>query len=127
MEDTQALEENVDLQNSVVSPLISYSFWLFIAAVVITIGLSFWSLIRNPENLKKTLGGLAVLAVLLAVAYFLSDSDTVYNTAGNIEPGGEGGSAINQWVGAGIWYSIILGGIASLFFVWDLLKGLVKS
>ena len=127
MEDTQALEENVDLQNSVVSPLISYSYWLFIAAVVITIGLSFWSLIRNPENLKKTLGGLAVLAVLLAVAYFLSDSDAVYNTAGAIEPGGEAGSAINQWVGAGIWYSIILGGIASLFFVWDLLKGLVKS
>jgi hypothetical protein len=127
MEDAQALEENVDLQNSVVSPLISYSYWLFIAAVVITIGLSFWSLIRNPENLKKTLGGLAVLAVLLAVAYFLSDSNAVYNTAGGIEPGGEAGSAINQWVGAGIWYSIILGGIASLFFVWDLLKGLVKS
>ncbi len=127
MEDTQALEENVDLQNSVVSPLISYSFWLFIAAVVITIGLSFWSLIRNPENLKKTLGGLAVLAVLLAVAYFLSDSNAVYNTAGVIESGGEAGSATNQWVGAGIWYSIILGGIASLFFVWDLLKGLVKS
>jgi len=127
MEDAQAIEENVDLQNWIVSPLISYSYWLFIATVVITIGLSLWSLIRNPENLKKTLGGLAVLAVLLAVAYFLSDSDAVYNTAGGIEPGGEEGSSINHWVGTGIWYSIILGAIASLFFVWDLLKGLVKS
>jgi hypothetical protein len=127
MEDAQAIEENVDLQNSVVSPLISYSYWLFIATVVITIGLSLWSLIRNPENLKKTLGGLAVLAVLLAIAYFLSDSEAVYNTAGNIEPGGEEGSSINQWVGTGIWYSIILGAIASLFFVWDLFKGLIKS
>jgi glucan phosphoethanolaminetransferase (alkaline phosphatase superfamily) len=128
MEDAQAIVDNVDnLQNTVVSPLISYSYWLFIAAVVITIILSLWSLIRNPENLKKTLGGLAVLAVLLAVAYFLSDSDAVYNTAGSIEPGGEEGSSINHWVGTGIWYSIILGAIASLFFVWDLLKGLVKS
>ena len=127
MEDAQAIEKNVDLQNSIVSPLISYSYWLFIATVVITIGLSMWSLIRNPENLKKTLGGLTVLAVLLAVAYFLSDSDAVYNTAGSIEPGGEEGSSINHWVGTGIWYSIILGAIASLFFVWDLLKGLVKS
>jgi len=127
MEDAQAIEENVDLQNSIVSPLISYSYWLFIATVVITIGLSMWSLIINPENLKKTLGGLAVLAVLLAVAYFLSDSNVVYNTAGGIEPGGEEGSSVNHWVGAGIWYSIILGSIASLFFVWDLLKGLFKS
>ena len=128
MEDAQEIVDNVDnLQNTVVSPLIHYSYWLFIATVVITIGLSLWSLIRNPENLKKTLGGLAVLAVLLAVAYFLSDSDAVYNTAGSIEPGGEEGSSINQWVGTGIWYSIILGAIASLFFVWDLLKGLVKS
>jgi len=127
MEDAQAIEENVDLQNSIVSPLISYSYWLFIATVVITIGLSMWSLIRNPENLKKTLGGLAVLAVLLAVAYFLSDSNVVYNAAGGIEPGGEEGSSVNHWVGTGIWYSIILGAIASLFFVWDLLKGLFKS
>jgi hypothetical protein len=128
MEDAQAIVDNVDnLQNTVVSPLISYSYYLFLATVVITIGLSLWSLIRNPENLKKTLGGLAVLAVLLAVAYFLSDSDAVYNTAGIIEPGGEEGSSINHWVGTGIWYSIILGAIASLFFVWDLLKGLVKS
>ena len=127
MEDAQAIEKNVDLQNSIVSPLISYSYWLFIATVVITIGLSMWSLIRNPENLKKTLGGLAVLAVLLAVAYFLSDSNAVYNTAGGIEPGGEEGSSVNHWVGTGIWYSIILGAIASLFFVWDLLKGLFKS
>ena len=128
MQDAVAIEDNVDnLQNTHVSPLISFSFWLFIIAVIITIGLSLWSLIRNPENLKKTLGGLAVLGVLLFIAYFLSDSNVVYNAAGGIEPGGEEGSSINHWVGTGIWYSIILGGIAGLFFVWDLLKGLVKS
>ena len=127
MEDAQAIEESVDLQNSLVSPLISFSYWLCVAAIVITIGLALWSLIKNPENLKKTLGGLAVLAVLLFIAYFLSDSNVVYNSAGKIEAGGEEGSAVNHWVGTGIWYSIILGGIAGLFFVWDLIKGLIKS
>ncbi|KOY51213.1 hypothetical protein [Polaribacter dokdonensis] len=127
MEDTDAIETDVDVANSVVSPLIYYSTYLFYAAVIITIGLSLISLVRNPENLKKTLGGLAILGVLLLVAYFLSDSEAVYNAAGEIESGGEEGSAVNKWVGTGIWYSVILGGIASLFFVWDLLKGLVKS
>ena len=51
MEDAEEIVDNVDnLQNTVVSPLISYSYWLFIAAVVITIGLSLWSLIRNPKR-----------------------------------------------------------------------------
>jgi len=128
MEDSQEIVDNVDnLQNTVVSPLISFSFWLFIIAVIVTIALSVWSMIRNPENLKKTFGGIAVLAVLLLIAYFLSDSNVVYNTAGGIERGGEEGSAINRWVGAGIWYSLILGGIAGIFFIVDLLKGLVKS
>ncbi|WP_296635080.1 hypothetical protein [Polaribacter sp.] len=128
MEDAQDIEDNInDLQNTVVSPLISFSTWLFYAAVAITIGLSLVSLVRNPDNLKKTLGGLAILGVLLLVAYFLSDSNVVYNAAGEIEAGGEEGSAVNRWVGTGIWYSFILGAIASLFFVWDLVKGLVKS
>ncbi|EAQ43230.1 hypothetical protein [Polaribacter sp. MED152] len=127
MEDAEVIETDVDVANSVVSPLIYYSTYLFYAAVIITIGLSLISLVRNPENLKKTLGGLAILGVLLLVAYFLSDSEAVYNAAGGIEEGGEEGSAVNKWVGTGIWYSVILGGIASLFFVWDLLKGLFKS
>ncbi|WP_298781355.1 hypothetical protein [uncultured Polaribacter sp.] len=127
MEDAEAIETDVELGNSVVSPLIYYSQYLFYAAVVITIGLSMWSLLRNPENLKKTLLGLGVLAVLLAVAYFMADSNVVYNAAGSIEPGGEEGSAINHWVGTGIWYSVILGIIAGGFFIWDLIKGLIKS
>jgi len=128
MEDAEALKTDVDLGNSVISPLIYYSTWLFYATVIVTIVLSLWSIFRNPENLKKTLAGLGVLAVLLVVAYFLSDTAAVYDANGlKVLEGGEEGSNTNKWVGTGIWYSVILGGIASLFFVWDLLKGLVKS
>jgi FtsH-binding integral membrane protein len=128
MEDAEALKTDVDLGNSVISPLIYYSTWLFYATVIVTIVLSLWSMFRNPENLKKTLASLGVLAVLLVVAYFLSDTAAVYDANGlKVLEGGEEGSSSNKWVGTGIWYSVILGGIASLFFVWDLLKGLVKS
>ncbi len=128
MEDTEALETNADLQNSVVSPLISFSYWLFIAAVIIAVVLSIWTVIRNPENLKKMLMSVAVLGVLLAVAYFMSDSNVVYDANGlKVLPGGEEGSSVNRWVGAGIWYSVILGAIATVFFVIDLGKGLIKS
>ena len=128
MEDTEAIETDVEVANSVVSPLIYYSTWLFLAGVIITVVLSLVSLVRNPENLKKTLGGLAVLAVLLVIAYFLSDSNAVYDANGiGVLPGGEEGSSTNHWVGTGIWYSVILGVIAGGFFIWDLLKGLVKS
>lgn len=127
MEDAEAIETDVDLQNKVISPIIYYSTFLLIATVVITVVLSLWSIIRNPENLKKTLMGLLALGVLLIVSYFLSDSEAVINAAGGISEGGEAGSSINKWVGAGIWYSIILGVIASGFFVYDLVKGLIKS
>jgi magnesium-transporting ATPase (P-type) len=127
MEDAEAIETDVDLQNKVISPIIYYSTFLLIATVVITVVLSLWSIIRNPENLKKTLMGLLALGVLLIISYFLSDSEAVINAAGGISEGGEAGSSINQWVGAGIWYSIILGVIASGFFVYDLVKGLIKS
>jgi magnesium-transporting ATPase (P-type) len=127
MEDAEAIKTDVDLQNKVISPIIYYSTFLLIATVVITVVLSLWSLVRNPENLKKTLMGLGVLAVLLIVSYFLSDSEAVINAAGGISDGGEAGSSTNKWVGTGIWYSIILGVIASGFFVYDLVKGLLKS
>jgi magnesium-transporting ATPase (P-type) len=127
MEDAEAIETDVDLQNKVISPIIYYSTFLLIATVVITVVLSLWSIIRNPENLKKTLMGLLALGVLLIISYFLSDSEAVINAAGGISEGGEAGSSINKWVGAGIWYSIILGVIASGFFVYDLVKGLIKS
>ncbi|KGL58960.1 hypothetical protein [Polaribacter sp. Hel1_85] len=127
MEDADALQTDGALQNKVISPIIYFSTFLFYAAVVIAVVLSLISLVRNPENLKKTLMGLAVLAVVLVVAYFLADDNAVLDTTGSILEGGEAGTATNKWVGTGIYYSIILGSVAGLFFVYDLVKGLIKS
>jgi len=127
IEDEEVIKNNVDVQNGVVSPLISFSFWLFIAAVIVAVGLSLWAVVKNPENLKKMLLSLGALGILLLIAYFIADDNVVFDAAGKIQPGGEGGSSVNKWVGTGIWYSVILGGIAGIFFIFDLLKGLVKS
>jgi len=126
--DEEVIKTDVDIQNTVISPIIYYSTYLFYAAVVITVLLSIWTVIKNPENLKKLLMSLAILGVLLLVAYFMADAQAVYDANGlKILKGGEAGSSVNKWVGAGIWYSTILLAIAGLFFVYDLLKGLIKS
>ena len=110
-----------------VGPLIVFSTYLFYAAVGVTLVLSIIGLVKNPENLKKTLLGLAVMAVLLVVSYILGDSQPVLDAQGNVLPGGELGASSNQWVGSLIWYSSILVLIGGIFFVIDLAKGLVKS
>jgi hypothetical protein len=122
-----AVENDVAVQNSVVSPLVSFSLYLLVGVIIVTLGLSLWGLFKNPENLKKTSLGLAALGVLFVVAYFMADSNVVIDNANNILEGGEAGSSINQFTGAGIWFSIILGGIGLFFFVYDLVKGLIKS
>ena len=126
-EDKEALGASVDLQNSLVSPLVYFSTYLLYASVIIAIVLSMISLVRNPDNLKKTLMSLAVLGVIFLISYFTADSAAVLDTQGAVLEGGEEGSTTNQFVGTGIWYSVFLGAIASVFFVWDLVKGLVKS
>ena len=110
-----------------VGPLIGFSLYLFYAAVIITVALSIRGLVKNPENLKKTLIGLASMAVLLIIAYILGDSEAVLDAQGNVLKGGELGSSSNQWVGSLIWYSSILVLIGGIFFVYDLAKGLVKN
>ncbi len=71
--------------------------------------------------------GLAVLGVIMVVSYILGDSNAVLDAQGAVIEGGEAGASSNQWVGTLIWYSTILVLIGSAFFVFDLIKGIVKN
>ena len=126
-EDVSVIENNPEVQNSLISPIIMFSTSLLYLAIGATVILSLIGLVKNPDNLKKTVLGLAVLGVILVIAYFTGDSQVVADSQGKVLEGGEAGSSINQWVSTGIWYSMFLGIIAGAFFVYDLLKGLVKS
>ena len=127
MADIDALENDPDVQKSVVNPIVWFSAALLYTAIIITVGLSLWSMIKNPNNLKKIGLGLGLLTVVLVISYFRADSNAVLDTQGLVLEGGEAGTSMNQWVGTGIWFSVALGLVASLFFVYDLLKGLIKS
>lgn len=113
--------------DAAVGPLVAFSTYLLFATVAVTIVLSLLSLVKNPENLKKTLLGLAVLGVIMIVSYMLGDSTAVLDAQGLVIEGGEEGASSNQWVGTLIWYSTILVLIGGVFFVFDLVKGLIKS
>jgi len=120
--------DDAEALDSAISTLVSYTTFLLYAAAIVTIVLSLWNLIRNPENLKKALTGLVALGVLFAISYFvLADANPVLDANGAILEGGEAGSSTNKLVGAGIWFSVLLGAIGGFGFVVDLLKGLVKS
>lgn len=115
------------VQASVVDPIVTFSTILLYIAVIVTVVLSLLSLVKNPAALKKTLLGLLVLGAFFAIAYILGDSEVVIGASGEVIKGGEAGAATNKWASTGIWYSLILGGIGLVFFIWDMLKGLVKS
>lgn len=125
--DADAIKTDPETQQSYISPIIFFSTTLLYVSVGVAVLMSLVNLVKNPDNLKKTLLGLAVLGVILVLAYFTGDSNVVTDTQGKVLEGGEAGSSVNQWVSTGIWYSMFLGIIAGAFFVLDLVKGLIKS
>ena len=50
-----AVENDVAVQNSVVSPLVSFSQYLLYGVILVTLVLSMWGLFKNPENSKEDL------------------------------------------------------------------------
>jgi hypothetical protein len=81
--------------------------------------------LKNPEILKRTLIGVAFLAVLLAIAYSMASDAAVTDSVGNIIKDGEAG-AISKWVSTLINFSFYLGIIGLVMFLLDFLKSLVK-
>lgn len=121
-----AIENDAAVQASIVPPFIVFSLWVFYITIGLTVFFSLRNVFKNPENLKKTLLSLVVLGVVLAVSYMFASDAEVTDVFGNTLEDGEAGST-SKWVGTGIIYSLTLGGIGLALFVFDLLKGLVKS
>ena len=126
MEGDDAVKESLELQNSLVSPFVSFAKIILIITTIIAVVFSLWNLIKHPKLLKKTLASVGILAVLLIFAYAISSDAAVTNISGNIIKDGEAGST-SKWVSTGIWYSMGLGGIGLGFFLWDFVKSLVSK
>jgi uncharacterized membrane protein len=126
MEGDDAVKESLELQNSLVSPFVSFAKVILLITAIIAVVFSLWNLVRQPKLLKKTLISLAALAVLLMIAYAMASDAAVTNVSGNVIKDGEAGP-VSKWVSTGIWYSMILGGIGLGFFLWDFIKSLVST
>ena len=125
MEGDDALETDLGLQNSIISPFVSFAKYLLILVTGIAVVFSVRNLFKEPEALKRTLLGVGVLAVILLGSYLFASDAEVTDTMGKVLKDGEAGS-ISKWVSTLINYSFVLGTIGLLFFVVDFVKSLVK-
>lgn len=121
----EAITDDVDLQNSILSPFITFSIIALVASAGIAVIYSLLNLFKDPAVLKRTLLGVAVLAVLFVVSYALASGDAVTDQLGKILEGGEAGSG-SKMISALINFSFILGAVGLGFFLFDFVKGLVK-
>jgi len=119
------IETDAAVQASVVSPFITFAKIILIATAVIAIVFSIVNLVKHPQVLKRTLIGVAALAVLLVAAYAVSSDAAVTDTVGRVLEDGEAGS-VSKWVSTGINFSAILGVVGLAFFLVDFVKGLAK-
>lgn len=126
MEGDDAVKESVDLQNSLVSPYISFAKVVLYITAILAVGFSILNLIKNPQLLKKSLISLVALGILLAIAYTMADDGETLTAAGNVVKDGEAGTT-SKWVSTGIWYSVILGGVGLFIIFGGFIKSIVSK
>ena len=126
MEGDDAVKESVDLQNSLVSPYISFAKIILYITAILAIGFSILNLVKNPQLLKKSLISLVALGLLLAISYAMADDGETLNASGLVLKDGEAGTT-SKWVSTGIWYSLILGGVGLLVILGGFVKSLVSK
>ncbi len=116
-----------NLQNTIISPFVWVTTIVLIITIVAALFSSISSLVKKPEQLKKTFLSIAVLGVLLLISYFMHDATEVLDANGKLLKGGAAGETSNVWSSTGIWYVVILGGIGLALFLVDMVKSIVKS
>jgi hypothetical protein len=116
------LKGNADLQVSVLDPFYYLTVLLLIISAGAAVIFSVMNLVKHPTLLKRSLMGLGAMAVILLVSYLMSTGNVVLSLKGD-----ELASAnVSKWVSTGIWYSILLGAVGLLFFVYDFAKSFIK-
>ncbi len=121
MEGDDPIIESVDLQNGLVSPYITFATYILYITAIIAVVFSIINLIKHPKLLIRSLISVGFLAVLLIISYSLASDAAVLDVSGNVLKDGAAGP-VSKWVSTGIWYSVILGGIAILTIAWGFLK-----
>jgi len=126
MEGDDPITESVDLQNSLVSPYITFATYVLIITAILAVVFSIINMVKHPKLLVRSLISVGFLAVILVIAYMMASDAAVLDVSGNVLKDGEAGP-VSKWVSTGIWYSVILGGIAIVAIFGGFLKSLVSK
>lgn len=105
-----------------ISAFMTIAYVVLGIAILFTLLFSFTQLFANKETLKKTLISFGLFALVIVIAYVVSDGEAVYK-AGELVIS-EGGS---KWVGAGLITFYLLTIIAIGSMVFSGVKKLIKN
>ena len=119
------VQNSAELQNSIVSPFIFFTQVVLFIAAAAAIIFSVLNLVKHPQALKKTLMMLAVMGVILAIAYFTASDAAVTDITGKIIKNGEAGST-SKWVSAMINFTGLLGLGGLVLVGTGIVRGMLK-
>jgi len=80
-----------------VSPLYNVALVVIVILLVVTLISIIGGLIKNPASLKKTLLGIVIFAIVIAIAYFMAKGENV-----TLIDGTQIGAATTKWVDTGL-------------------------
>ena len=119
------VQNSAELQNSIVSPFIFFTQVVLFIAAAAAIIFSVLNLVKHPQALKKSLMMLAVMGVILAIAYFTASDAAVTDITGKIIKNGEAGST-SKWVSAMINFTGLLGLGGLVLVGTGIVRGMLK-
>jgi len=108
---------------------VGYALVLLVITTGLAVVFSLLNLFKNPAALKKALFSIGVLAIILAIAYFMASSDAVYDASDKVfidSNGAPYSSGTFKWVDTFIVYSVILMIVGAVLFLVDMIKNLIK-
>ncbi|MCF6351174.1 MAG: hypothetical protein L3J23_09155 [Flavobacteriaceae bacterium] len=113
--------DDVSALSRPVSLFINFTKIVLYITIAIVLIFTVKNLLKNPKAMKKALISLGALAVVFALSYMMADGGKVVTSAGTLEAG-----STSKLVSAGMWFSILLGAVAFIGFIFDTVKTLVK-
>jgi hypothetical protein len=113
--------DDVTALSGPVAMFINFTKIVLYITIAIVLIFTIKNLLKNPKAMKKALLALGVLAIVFAISYMIADGGKVVTSAGTLEAG-----STSKLVSTGMWFSIILGAVAFIGFIFDTVKTLVK-
>lgn len=105
-----------------ISAFMTIAYVVLGIAILFTLLFSFTQLFANKETLKKTLISFGLFALVIVIAYVVSDGEAVYKAGELVISEGD-----SKWVGAGLITFYLLTIIAIGSMVFSGVKKLIKN